>query len=153
MVDRILDLLFFRWLRLGRARRRFLDGLESEFAEEFLEALLNLMGLTVRFSAGFRRSVAGFSGRYQFRSADGDITVSAVFDRGRLTVREAGIEDPDVTVRFRDGRALINYLLAPKPDIIGSLLRQDVVIDGNFNYVYRFAYLANHLRLMGQGAV
>ena len=30
----------------------------------------------------------------------------------------------------RNARALLNYLLSPKPDIIGSLLKQDVVLDG-----------------------
>ncbi len=61
------------------------------------------------------------------------------------------IDNTNVTVTFRNDKALMNYILSPKPDILGSILRQDVTIDGNFNYLYKFAYMAKRLQLMATG--
>ncbi len=74
-----------------------------------------------------------------------------MFRDNRLRVYDKAIANTDVTVTFKDARALMNYILSPKPDILGSILRQDVVIDGNFNYLYKFAYMAKHLQLMATG--
>jgi len=65
-----------------------------------------------------------------------------------MIVSEGVIRNPDVTINFKDSKALRNYILSPKPDILGSLLRQDVVPDGNLNYLYKFAYMAKSLQLM-----
>jgi hypothetical protein len=46
---------------------------------------------------------------------------------------------------------LMGFLLSPKPDILGSMLRQDISIDGNLNYLYKFAYMAKHLQLKVTG--
>jgi len=58
------------------------------------------------------------------------------------------IADPHITITFRDGRTLMKFLLAPKQDILGSMLRHDVVTEGNLNYLYRFGYMAKRLQLM-----
>ena len=47
----------------------------------------------------------------------------------------------------------MNYLLSPKPDILGSVLRQDVMVSGNLNYLYKFAYMAKRLQLMATGKI
>jgi hypothetical protein len=138
-----------------RARRhmsKFLSSMESEFAEEFLETLLTAMSFVFLFNIkGFRRNIENFEGKYLFRSRDGHITVSVVFRNGRMEVSEKELSDPHVTLTFKDGRTLLNYLLSPKQDILGSILKQDVVPEGNFNYLYKFAYMAKRLQLMATG--
>ncbi|SPD72836.1 conserved hypothetical protein [uncultured Desulfobacterium sp.] len=124
---------------------------ESEITEKFLEMLLNAMKLAFDLNKEYRRNIEGFKGRYLFKSRDNSITTSAVFENERLRVDNKDIRDTDVTVTFRDSKALRDYILSPKPDILGSILRQDVVINGNFNYLYKFAYLAKHLQLMATG--
>ena len=153
MLNAILNFFMLRSLRIRSVRKRFLNSIASEVTEEFLELLLRFMGLVLLVNRDFRKNIEGFNGRYLFRSADGGITVAAVFRNGRLKVREEEIDDTDITVTFRNARALVDYLLSPKPDIIGSLLKQDVVLDGNLNYLYKFAYMANHLRLLATGGV
>ena len=147
MLDALLNLILFRPLRAKRAAQKWMEMLKSELAEEFLELLLKLMSLIFWLDKDFRRNIQGFDGRYLFRSRDRQITVAAIFKKNKLKVREKEIDNTDVTVIFRDSKALMNYLLSPKPDILGSLLRQDVVVDGNLNYVYKFAYMAKHLQL------
>lgn len=137
---------------LDEVLEKFSNCMESELAEDFLRLLLELMGIVLFVNSDFRRSVAGFNGRYQFRSSDDAITVAALFDNGSLSVREEVIDAPNISVTFKDGRALMNYLLSPKPDVLGSMLRQEVRLDGNLNYLYRFAFLAKRLQLMATGA-
>ena len=134
--------------KLADMWKKFQRDLETEAAEEFLEILLNAMRLMFAISHDYRKNIRKFEGRYQFCSKDGRMTVAAVFKNGRMTVEEKVIENPDITVTFRDGRTLFNFLLSPKQDILGSMLRQDVQTDGNLNYLYRFGYLAKRLQLM-----
>lgn len=121
---------------------------ESEMTEGFLELLLNMMSLAFLFDHEFRRNIEGFKGRYVFQSRDKTITVSAVFSDGMLVVEKSIISEPDITITFRDDKALMGFILAPKPDILGAMLRQDVVLDGNLNYLYKFAFMAKRLQLM-----
>jgi len=153
MFEKILNWLLLRPLRAKRLRKRFLQCLESEVAEEFLEMLLKLMSLVFFLDRDFRRNIKDFKGRYLFKSRDNSITVAVVFKGNRMRVCEKEIKDTDVTVIFRNGRALMGYLLSPKPDILGSLLRQDVTFNGNLNYVYKFAYMAKRLQLTATGGI
>jgi hypothetical protein len=121
---------------------------ESKLADGFLELLLDMMRLAFLFDSRFRRNIEGFQGRYLFRSKDGSIAAGAIFSQGRMAVSREAIENPNVAVTFRDEKALMGFLLAPKPDILGAVLRQDVVLEGNLNYLYKFAYMAKRLQLM-----
>lgn len=139
------------FLSLLDLQKQFRDCLASEGAEEFLKILLNLMALAFVMDSEFRKNIKGFNGRYLFKSVDGSITVSALFRDNQLHVREEPIANPNITVLFKDGRALMNYLLSPKPDILGSIMRQEVTLDGNLNYLYKFAYMAKRLQLKVTG--
>jgi hypothetical protein len=79
--------------------------------------------------------------------------VSAVFRDNKMKVSEKPIDNTNIIVNFKDGKALMNYILSPKPDILGSILRQDVTFDGNLNYLYKFAYMAKRLQLLATGNV
>jgi hypothetical protein len=151
MLENMLNYALFRSVRANRVQKQFFNCIESELAEGFTELLLRFMSLVLFLNMGFRRNIKNFRGRYLFRSRDDEITVAAVFRDNRLRVYEKAIANTDVTVTFKDAKALMNYILSPKPDILGSILRQDVVIDGNFNYLYKFAYMAKHLQLMATG--
>ena len=109
------------------------------------------MNNTFFLDKNFQRNIGDFNGRYLFRSQDRQITVAAVFKDNRLKVTEEEIGDTHMTVIFRNAKALMGFLLSPKPDILGSMLRQDISIDGNLNYLYKFAYMAKHLQLKVTG--
>ena len=140
-------------LLLKSAMKSFLDGLQSDLAEDILQLLLGLMAVVFQVDPEFRKNIEGFDGRYQFKSKDGRITVAALFQDNRLEVREEEIPNPDITVLFKDGRALMGYLLSPKPDILGSILHQEVTLEGNLNYLYKFAFMSKRLQLMASGAI
>ena len=139
------DLLFTEraQFELGQRLARCLSG---ELAEEFLKTLLTLMSIVFVVNRDYRRNIEGFTGRYQFLSKDGQLTMAAVFRDGRMEVLERRIADPHITVTFRDGRTLINFLITPRQDILGAMLRHDVVTRGNLNYLNKFAYMAKQLQ-------
>ncbi len=154
MGNKMVDSLLVHNPGIKSAMERLLGSIESESSEQFLEILLKLMKLVFILNPnGFRRNIEGFSGRYLFRSSDDSITVSAIFDNGVMTVEEGKIDRPDIAVTFRNGKALMNFILSPKPDILGAMLRQDVTLVGNLNYLYKFAYMAKRLQLMAAGKV
>ncbi len=138
--------IFRKWWK-KRVEQKFLKSLESETAEEFLKLLLKLMSLSFKIDKNFRRNIAGFRGRYQFKSADNSVTVAATFDDKELKVKEGLIADPDVSVIFKDGRSLVTYLLTTDRDILRLVLHNEVVLKGNMSYMMKFGYMANHLQL------
>ena len=144
--------IFRRWQR-KRVESRFLKCLESEAAEEFLELLLKLMSLAFKIDKDFQRNIKGFTGRYQFRSVDNSITIAALFTGKDLKVKERLIPDADVSVIFKDGRSLMNYLLATDRDILRLILNNEVMLKGNVNYMLKFGYMANHLQLALTGGL
>ncbi len=131
--------------------KEIFESFGSEATEEFLELLLNAMRLSYLFNKNFRKNIEGFDGRYLFRSRDGKIAIAAIFESGKMHVKEKEIGNTDITVSFRSAKALRAFIFSPKPDILGSVLRQDVVVDGNFNYMYKFAFMAKRLQLMATG--
>mgnify|MGYP001436876365 FL=1 len=141
-------------LQIQNIAQKWLGSMGSQAAEGFLLLLLKLMDLVFMLNIwNFRENIEGFRGRYVFRSKDDSIVASASFKNGNMKVYDKIIDKPDVTITFRDDKALMNYLLSPKPDILGSILRQDVTVNGNLNYLYKFAYMAKRLQLLATGQI
>ena len=134
-------------LALEKAGEKFLNALEDEAAETFLEMLLLFMKLKFMFDPSYRRNIENFKGRYQFKSRDNKITVLVEFDNGKMDIKETLSEDVDVTVIFKDGRSLMNFLLSQNRDVLRGLLNNEITVNGNLNYIYKFAFMANHLQL------
>ncbi len=148
MLDAILNLIFFRKFRLNRAGKKFIDCFQSEFAEEFLQLILNLMRLIFFLDRDFRRNIKDFNARYLFKTRDSGVAIAAIFKKNRMKVYEREIDNTNVTVIFKDQKALMKYLLSPRQDLLQSILEQDVTFNGNLNYLSKFAYMAKHLQLM-----
>ncbi len=153
MLNKILNFIFFRVLRAKKAVHKFLECLQSEFAEEFLELILKLMSLFFLLNKDYRRNIRDFNARYLFRSKNHRITIAAIFKNNKMQVYEKEIDNTNITIIFKDQHALMKFLLSPKPDILGSILNQDVTFDGNLNYLSKFAYMAKRLQLMVAGEI
>jgi hypothetical protein len=125
------------------------DVLGPKFTEELLVALLDGMKILFCVSREFRKNIENFEGSYVFQSVKGKFVVSALFRNGKMKVKKKAVPEPNITVNFKDSHALLNFLFSPKPDVLGAMLKQEVVLDGNLNYLYKFAYMANHVRLKG----
>jgi hypothetical protein len=132
------------------AMEKLLKGLEDEFTDDTLKTLLKGMSLVFLLSSTYRKNIEKFSGSYLFRSKDNAFSVAAVFNNGSMNIVDGPVDSPDITIIFKNPAALRNFIFSPKPDILNAILQQDVSVDGNLNYLYKFAYMANHLKLMAQ---
>jgi len=145
---------FMSDLRIQDVVTKWFESMGSEVAKGFLRLLLKLMAFVFMLNIkDFRRNIENFNGRYVFRSKDNSIVASAAFENGTMKVYDRIIEKPNMTITFRNDRSLMNYLLSPKPDILNAVLKQDVMVSGNLNYLYKFAYMAKRLQLMATGKV
>jgi hypothetical protein len=153
MMEKLLNRILFRTSRARKACEKFVESVDGQLTEEFLRLLLNAMRLVFLIYPEYRRNIKNFHGRYCFKSLEGGIETSVIFGDGKMEVIPKAIQNAHLTVNFKNPKALRNYILSPKPDILGSLLRQEVVPDGNFNYLYKFAYMAKRLQIMASGGV
>ncbi|MDP2335889.1 MAG: hypothetical protein Q8N05_05485 [Bacteroidota bacterium] len=129
------------------AQKKFVKCLEEESLDFFLEILLNFMDLYLALNKKFRRNIENFNARYAFKSQDGRIDASVIFSGSKMKVINHVIDNTNVTVIFKDGKALKNFLFSDSPDIIGAILSSEVQYTGNLNYLAKFAYMAKNLKL------
>ena len=129
-----------------RLCRDLMQQLCGEVTDEFLVLLLRGMELSFCLSKGYRDNVKGFSGTYVFGTDDGQVGCSAVFADGDMSVDPKPKSPFDVRVSFQDAKALWRFLLAENQDILDSILANDVDVEGNLNYIYKFGFLARDLQ-------
>lgn len=147
---------FFRgrqFEKLGEELKRLL-GEDPDKVETFLEVLLGVMSLVLWVDEDYYRNIQNFRGKYLFRSKKDGVSVYAIFKRTwffrrhYLKVREGTLKDADVTVTFKNSKALMNLLLSPKLNILESLLQNDVTLKGNLNYIFKLGFMATELQQM-----
>ena len=93
----------------------------------------------------YRRNIRDFEGRYLFRTADHSVTASAFFGDGEMHVRREEIPSWNVCITFRNASALRDFLFSRNQDILDSLLKNEVEVQGNLNYIFKFGFMARDL--------
>ncbi len=130
--------------------RRWSKGLIEELSEKvtdkFLESLLAGMDLAFALSKDYRKNIRDFQGRYLFRTANDVVAAAATFKDGDMEYHREAIDDWDVRVTFKDYEALNAFLFSRDQDILDSVLANDVEVDGNLNYIYKFGFMVRDLR-------
>jgi len=138
----------FRKFSLKRTIKKIIKRIETELLDDFLELLLKVIRLVLCVDRKYRRNIKDFNARYAFRSQDGEIAASAIFKNNKMKVKKDEIPDTNVTVIFKDGKALWEFLMAPDPDVFAFVLENKLSYEGNLNYLMKFGYMAKHLKVM-----
>lgn len=131
-------------------REKLKERLIDEMAEKTLVYGMKFMGLYAMLSPEFAKDLDNFAATYQFikypDSVGKTITVVVKFQGRHVKVSKKRIPEGEatITVFFRDGRVILDYLLGK--DIFKKVIAGDVVVSGNVNYLNKLGYLANHLR-------
>jgi hypothetical protein len=125
--------------------RRLKAELCTKVTDDFLELLLKGMELSFLLSRDYRRNIEGFAGRYLFRTADNKVAAAAIFKSGRMGVDKEVIDSWEVRITFRDSDALRAFMLSRDQDILDSVLANNVEVDGNMNYMYKFGFMVREL--------
>jgi len=125
--------------------RRLQEQIKTDVTRQFMEFLLKGMDLAFCLSGSYRKNIERFKGTYLFRTDDNRIVHAARFADGNMQVRDESVEDWDVRVTFKSPKVLRDFLLSPDRDIVKAVLANDVQVDGNLNYIYKFAFMAMDL--------
>jgi hypothetical protein len=102
---------------------------------------------------GYSKNIEGFKGRYLFKTREIDtyrpvVDAAVIFENGDMKIDREPEDDPDkwdVRVTFKDAAALRAFIFSRDQDILNSLLKNDVELDGNLNYIYKFGFMARDL--------
>jgi hypothetical protein len=125
--------------------RRLVEQIRSRATDDLLELLLDGMAMAFLLSRSFRDNIRGFSAKYVFTTADGSVGASARFDGKLMHVDDKPADDWTVRVRFKDAAGLRRFLFGKNQDILDSVLANDVEMDGNLNYIFKFGFMARDL--------
>lgn len=138
------------------ARKKFVNQVHEEVTEEFLKILLQFLRISCCLDKYLRRSIKDFNGQIEFRSENKEIRVLAEFKDGYLVPRELApneqlVPPANAGIVFKDPKAVKNFLLPPgglkgRRDVLRALLNNEIRLEGNLNYIYRFGFLATHLQ-------
>lgn len=126
--------------------RPLADQLCGKITDDFLELLLRGMELAFCVSKDYRKNIEGFQATYAFQTADGRVGCSAVFHDGDMDIDSKVRLPYNALVSFKDAQALWRFLLAENQDVLDSILANEVDVDGNLNYIYKFGYMATDLK-------
>jgi len=69
-----------------------------------------------------------------------------IFKDNRMIMKKTEVPDPNATVIFRDGSALMDFLFSNSGDIVGSILDNKLRYEGNVNYIFKFSHMALKLK-------
>jgi hypothetical protein len=134
--------------RLVKKIKKIIQGIESELMDDFLELLLKVIHLVLCVDHNYGKNIEGFKARYAFRSVDGKIAASVIFENNKMKVEKDEIKDTNVTIIFKDGKALWEFLMAEDPDVFSFVLENKLSYNGNLNYLMKFGYMAKHLKVI-----
>lgn len=133
---------------LDRALKKMINSIETDLLDDFLEILLKVIRLALILDPHYRRNIQGFNARYAFQDEEGQIAASAIFQDGKMKVKKYKIENTNVTVIFKNGKALWEFLMSKNPDVFAFVLESKIRYQGNPNYIMKFGYMAKHLQVM-----
>ena len=62
-----------------------------------------------------------------------------------MKVYDEEIDKWNVRITFKDAPALQAFLFSKNQDILDSILKNEVEVDGNLNYINKFGFMARDL--------
>jgi len=126
--------------------RRAVERIRVEATDDILDILLYAMEVCFCLDRSYRNdNLRAFSGIYVFTAAERPIGGTARFANGRMYVSPEAEKEFTVRVRFKNAEALRRFLFAGSPDVLNALLDDQVELDGNLNYIYKFGFMVSDL--------
>ena len=112
---------------------------------------LKLLGLLFMISKNLRKEIYNletgyiFNARYQFRTRDGLVNIFVVFSDGKMKSGFGTIEDPNVTISYKDKETLAKIYNKSPEESLDYLLTNEMSYTGNMAYLTKFSYISTVL--------
>ena len=137
-----------RILIVKKFSKNLINELEGEATDDFLDLLLIGMDLSFYFSKSYGRNIENFDRCYLFETQKGGVRSGVKFKNGSMTVFLDGVPDSDwdAKVTFEDPKSLRKYLLSKDQDLLDSLLKNSIQVDGNHNLIFKFCFMVKDLK-------
>jgi pyruvate formate-lyase/glycerol dehydratase family glycyl radical enzyme len=116
--------------------------------ENFKEQL-NLLAMIFDTRRKMRREIYNektgftFNAKYQFTTKDDAVNVNVIFKDGKMTVADGRIEDPNITIYYKDKETLANLYNKSAEESLDYLLTNEMGYTGNMSYLTKFSYLTS----------
>ncbi|MFX1590166.1 MAG: hypothetical protein ACFFC1_18660, partial [Promethearchaeota archaeon] len=116
---------------------------------EDFKSQLNLLAMIFDTRRKMRREIYNektgfiFNAKYQFTTKDDAVNVYVIFKDGKMTVGEGIIEDPNITIYYKDKATLANLYNKSAEESLDYLLTNEMGYSGNMSYLTKFSYLTS----------
>ena len=116
--------------------------------DKFKESL-NLLGMVFDTRRKMRREIFNektgfiFNAKYQFSTRDGEVNCHLIFDNGKMTFGEGKIDNPNVTIYYKDKETLANLYDKSAEESLDYLLTNEMGYTGNMSYLTKFSYITS----------
>lgn len=147
--NNIIHFLFKR--TFDNLRIALIQSMDSYKMDKLLESVLFTMSFLFKINKRYRKNIKDLNLVYSFKSEDGIVGAAAIFKKSRIRrkpgmiVKTEAEENADITITFKDGHTMADFLFAASPDIFTGILDSKLSFEGNLNYILKFAYLARRI--------
>ncbi len=126
-----------------------MDDLEVDKKIENFKEQLNLLAMIFDTRRKMRREIYNektgfvFNAKYQFTTKDDKVNVYVIFKDGKMSVAEGKIDDPNITIYYKDKETLANLYDKSAEESLDYLLTNEMGYIGNMSYLTKFSYLTS----------
>ena len=123
--------------------------LEIDKELENFKDQLNLLAMIFDTRRKMRREIYNektgfiFNAKYQFTTKDDTFNVHVIFKDGKMTVADGKIDDPNITIYYKDKETLANLYSKSAEESLDYLLTNEMGYIGNMSYLTKFSYLTS----------
>jgi len=123
--------------------------LDVEKELENFKDQLNLLAMIFDTRRKMRREIYNektgfiFNAKYQFTTKDDAFNVYVIFKDGKMTVTDGKIDDPNITIYYKDKETLANLYSKSAEESLDYLLTNEMGYIGNMSYLTKFSYLTS----------
>ncbi len=119
----------------------------NESIEKFKESmqLLNVVFTRKRMRREIYNEKTGFifNAKYQFTTRNGDFNLYLIFKDGNIKADEGIIEDPNITIIYKDKETLAETWNKSAEETLEYLLDNSMSFKGNMTYLTKFSHLTS----------
>jgi pyruvate formate-lyase/glycerol dehydratase family glycyl radical enzyme len=123
--------------------------LDVEKELENFKEQLNLLAMIFDTRRKMRREIYNektgfyFDAKYQFTTKDDAFNVNVIFKDGKMTVADGKIDNPNITIYYKDKATLANLYNKSAEESLDYLLTNEMGYVGNMSYLTKFSYLTS----------
>jgi len=123
--------------------------LDVEKELENFKGQLNLLAMIFDTRRKMRREIYNektgfiFNAKYQFTTKDDAFNVYVIFKDGKMTVADGKIDNPNITIYYKDKETLANLYSKSAEESLDYLLTNEMGYIGNMSYLTKFSYLTS----------